>query len=446
MQTVGPFRLRQALGTCQVGGVWSAADGQDNQVTVAVLTATVGRDPGWRNAFAAAANALAQAGRLPLVAADFTAAAPWVAVADGDGSVVAQVFGALGMAYQPLTADPGQWVGPEPPPDEPAQPVMTPAAPPAEPAAQPIVTPPTASAEPPAAPTASAEPPAAPTEPPTAPTEPPAQPAGDPLPSSVTIPPQPLPPEAAQPGGGAPPAAGAAGWPYLPVPPGPPRRRSRHRTALLVGALALGMVVLGGGAGIAFALRPEPGRPEPTPTGGGTPPAPVAATQPGIEPPVDGEWPADWPTFAAQEPVTPITDLASVDFPFELPEGWDCTLVTNTDELVHHTCGLGGDADLIGGDLIVRACPDPCDGDRRVQLRMAVEAWGLQWVRDGGFRSWAETGQVAGEQRYGLVIVGYWRTATEGRLDRQVVFRMTGPVDQADEIRKVANSVRDAID
>lgn len=225
--------------------------------------------------------------------------------------------------------------------------------------------------------------------------------------------------------------------------------RSRRRTWLVVGLVLIGLIVLGGGGGaVAFTLLPDDSKAEPplsaSPSAAVTATAPAAVAQPGVEPPLEGEWPADWPTFEEGE-ATPIANLAGVGFSFEVPEGWSCTPVATTDEVAHYTCGPGGRNDLLGGDLIVRACPDPCDAERRVELRRAEEAWGLQWVRDSGYRSWAETDEIDDEPRYGLVLVGYWRTTPEGRIDRQVVFRMTASVEQADEIRMVGGSVRGAI-
>jgi hypothetical protein len=464
MQTVGPYRLLQALGTCQVGGVWSATDALNNQVTVAVLSANAGRDPGWRSAFAAAANGLVQAGRLPMVTADYSAVTPWIAVATGDGSVVAQVFVTLGMSYQPLAGEPGV---PEPAPgDEPTQRVADPAVPAEEPTEPVSAAPVSASAAVPPQPTSPPPSWLRPTSPP--PTSPPATSVVPPRPVSPppTVPPQPVsgPPISAAPGYGGPPQPGQGygpgpGMPSPTVPAASPHDpyaagpadagRSRRRTWLLVGAVLVALVVLGGGGGaIALTLRSDGGGTEPPPTaspsGGATATAPAEAAQPGIEPPVDGEWPADWPTFEEGE-ATPVADLAGVGFPFEVPEGWSCTPVTTTEDEAHYACGPGGNGDLVGGDLIVRACADPCDADRRVSMRRAEEAWGLQWVRDSGFRSWAETNEIDGQERYGFVLVGYWRTAPEGRLDRQVVLRMSAPLEQVDDVRQVAGSVRAAI-
>jgi hypothetical protein len=153
------------------------------------------------------------------------------------------------------------------------------------------------------------------------------------------------------------------------------------------------------------------------------------------------------PGFDADEPVNPMTGLIGERSgqTFGVPEGWDCSSVSAQGTFVQYECGPGGDATEVGGDLIIRSCPDPCDERRRDQMRAEIDAFGLQWVRDSGFRSWADDTEIAGEERYGLVIVGYYRTSPEGRLDRQLVLRMTAPIEQMDDIRKIANSVRDAI-
>jgi hypothetical protein len=100
MQTIGPYQLVQALGECPVGGVWSAVDADNNGATVALLTTAAAHDPGWRNAFAATANALAQSGEVPLIAGDYAGPTPWVASAARDGSVLGRVFIALGLEFQ----------------------------------------------------------------------------------------------------------------------------------------------------------------------------------------------------------------------------------------------------------------------------------------------------------------------------------------------------------
>ena len=106
MQTIGPYRLLQALGTCQVGGVWAAVDGSGQRVTMAVLSANAARDPKSRGDFATVANELARRGQVPIIGGDYSGATPWVAANSLDGSVVARVFVAMGAVYHPLITEP----------------------------------------------------------------------------------------------------------------------------------------------------------------------------------------------------------------------------------------------------------------------------------------------------------------------------------------------------
>ncbi|MEV6710226.1 hypothetical protein [Micromonospora wenchangensis] len=167
--------------------------------------------------------------------------------------------------------------------------------------------------------------------------------------------------------------------------------------------------------------------------------------RPGVEPPVGGGWPAGAPTFAGTEPTREITGLAGVDFSFRVPTGWSCTEAGRTSGSAHYRCGVpAADGSIIGGDLVVRQCPRLCTDERRTALRRQEEAWGLQWIRSGEFTTWAETARVDGAPRYGLVYLSYWRSVPEDAIDRQLVLRMTAPLDRADEVRKVAASVREA--
>jgi hypothetical protein len=163
-------------------------------------------------------------------------------------------------------------------------------------------------------------------------------------------------------------------------------------------------------------------------------------SKPGVEPPKRGSWPAQWPKFSSTERTRNMRDLAGVGFAFQVPEKWDCVQRELTSGYVMYACGDGSE---IRGDLIVRRCPQPCNDDRRITMRRSEEAWNLSWIRSGSFATWAESSQVDGTARYGLIYLGYWRSVPEDGLDRQVVFRMTSPVDRADELRKVANSIRD---
>jgi hypothetical protein len=407
MQAIGPYRIVNPLGTCPVGGVWSAVDTANNQVTVAMLSDAAANDAGWRRAFAATATALAQSRQVPLIAADYSGPIPWIASAARDGSVLGQVFQAVGMDYQPVAeasqpaatqpGPPGLWPQPAPDPIQGSD----------EPTHRVAVGPPTSS--------------------------PPWQPPREPAPAGPPPYENPLvrSPQNVSPFGAA--------------PPEPQRRR---RSGLVIGLMVLVIALLVGG-GLAIVVWPEDGEPRTQPSTEPTVQEPTfpPPSQPGVEPPQDGEWPADWPAFGPDEPANRMVGLIGErdGQSFQVPEGWDCPSVAAQGTFAHYTCGPDGDAAEIGGDLIIRFCPDPCDASQRDQMRTEVDAWGLQWVRDLGFRSWAETTEIDGEEQYGLVLVAYYRTTPEGRIDRQLVLRMTAPVDQADEIRKIANSVRDAI-
>jgi hypothetical protein len=372
---------------------------------VAVLNAAAAHDPGWRNAFATTANSLAQSGEVPLIAGDYSGATPWVASAARDGSVLARVFVALGLDYQAVTGPGGAAEssrGDEQrglaagSPQASSDPVS---GAPSE-ATAPIVT--------------SASP---------------YEPLGG---ESASESPHVRSPHTVS--------------PFSVPPAGPPRRRS----GLLVGVVVLvAALLVGGGSLAAVMLWPDDGEPEvqqsPAPTI--QEPTFPPPSQPGIEPPADGEWPADWPTFGSDDPASWMEGMiGELDGQaFQVPAGWECPSVAAEGTFAHYTCGPDGDPAEIGGDLTIRFCPDPCDAERRDQMRTEVEAWGLQWVRDFGFRSWAETTEIDGEERYGLVVVAYYRTTPEGRIDRQLVLRMTAPAEQADAIRKLANSVREAI-
>jgi hypothetical protein len=92
--------------------------------------------------------------------------------------------------------------------------------------------------------------------------------------------------------------------------------------------------------------------------------------------------------------------------------------------------------------VVVRECPQTCDEDRRVAMRKAEEAWGLQWKRGSRTAAFAETNEIDGQPLYGLVIVAYFRSAPDEAVNRQLVFRMTAPVKQADVLRKISRSMR----
>lgn len=417
MGAVDPYTLLALVGSCDIGDVWSAADGSGEHFSVAILHAEVARDQQWREAFAATAHALSQASvdRLPIAHADYTSPTPWVACVAERGAGAAHIFLALGRTYvpAPLTAD------------EPVAAPATPMTDPPEPEA--------------ATPTA---------------TEPQPQPDGSPPARSVSAPPV----EAGL-SWDEPPVEAGPSWPQRPgeaaprqvepagtVAPAPPPRRaaSRFRLALV----ALSALIVGTAAGALLTGTGSTGQPPgPVASSSGAPDLGLAsapASAPGAEPPQGGGWPAKWPKFGGADRRRAMSDLAGVGFSFEVPEGWECTERTRGSGHVAYTCGMpAGGALEIGGDLIVRQCAKPCNEERRTSLRTAEEAWGLRWIRSGPFATWAETTEIDARPRYGLVYVSYWRSVPEDALDRQLVLRMTAPVDRADEVRKVANSVRD---
>ncbi|MFD0742490.1 hypothetical protein ACFQ1L_12125 [Phytohabitans flavus] len=76
MQPGNPYHLIEAVGSCQVGSVWSAIDPQGRSLMVALLDPNVATDQRWREAFQEAANALVQAGEPGYLYADFASGSP----------------------------------------------------------------------------------------------------------------------------------------------------------------------------------------------------------------------------------------------------------------------------------------------------------------------------------------------------------------------------------
>jgi hypothetical protein len=218
-----------------------------------------------------------------------------------------------------------------------------------------------------------------------------------------------------------------------------------------IGILTLLLLLPGAGSAIiAATLRTDGGSRDPVHSSAEATlsPAPFPTpkpSRPGKEPPTDRAWPTEWPTFTATDPTRTI-ERPELGFSFQVPRTWDCTLGSRATDSVRYLCGQSaGGADRANGDLLVRACPTPCDANKRVQLRGFEEAWVAQWIRAGPFATWAETTVIDGAPRYGLVFIQFWRTAAEGPIDREVVFRVTAPRDQADTGRRVVNSIRDAV-
>ncbi|MER7334946.1 MULTISPECIES: hypothetical protein [unclassified Micromonospora] len=445
MQPAGPYRFTHVLGGSPVGKAWAAIDEQGRLVTVAVLDANVAAAPGWREAFVGMTNSLAQAADpLPYAYADFSATAPWVAYSSEVGPGAEKLFRALGVEYTPVPA--------ERPVSGMPQPVSGVAYPVSGVPHQVSGVPQSVSGVP-------HEPWAVQVNPVSG------QPvSASPAPVSAT----PASPAASQ---GVPaPAAGATVQmpvvqprPSTGLPPNdpfaPPERRitpskpRRRRTGLLVGIAALVLVVLAGAGGVFLwsgsddqEAPPVAASPSSSSSTAAPPALPTSPPQsPGIEPPKSGSWPAQWPKFGARDNVRTLTGLEGLAFPVKVPVDWDCTLAGRGEGFVKYNCGTPATgADAIGGELIVRDCEQPCDAKRQTAMRQAEEAWNLQWTRAGENVTFAESSQlqIDGEQRYGLVIVAYWRGGDSGRVDRQLVFRMTSPVDGANRLRRVANYLR----
>ncbi|MCW6008920.1 hypothetical protein K1W54_30910 [Micromonospora sp. CPCC 205371] len=470
MQPDSPYRLIEALGSSQVGSVWSAMDTDNRPLTVAILDASVALDQQWRDAFAAAANGLAQpqAGGPRVLYTDFAAPSPWVACAAGGGLGAEQVFLALGVAYQPVPSD--QASGP-PALDVPAT-TDGAAAPGGAPEAGDDVssesTQPTQKVEigspSPVNPWA-AGPPLPTSGPPHATSAPPA-------PGPVSSPPHPVPmppyvvadamqsapvspyTSSSYPHSGPPyphsgppyPHSAPPVSPAMPAAPPAPARRRFGLVAAVAVILALAVGAAGGTLVGTAISNDKPSAPT-TPDAKAETPLPPLPTpsKPGVEPPTGASWPRQWPQFTSNEPAKEISTLEGVGFGFTVPVSWDCQPVANETGFAHHRCGTGSGATEIGGDVEVRDCPSPCDAERWTAMRQAVEAWGLRWAKSGNFLYWAETTSVDGAPRYGLVFVLFWRSTQEGPLDRELVFRMTAPVNQANELRKVANSMRESL-
>ena len=239
----------------------------------------------------------------------------------------------------------------------------------------------------------------------------------------------------------------------MPTPPPPPRRH----TARWLGIIALVVVVLAGVVGVfGWPGLFGHGTPQGSPTHGASvapstlPSALPAASplHPGLEPPKDGAWPAQWPKLADTDRVQTLAGLGGLGFTLKVPIGWQCVPGGRAKGYAKYDCGAPpGTSPQVGGEVIVRDCPNSCPSDVQTTMRMAEEAWGLQWTRGGQFSCYAEsmTLQVDGAQRYGLVVVGYWRGGVGGSINRQVVVRMTGPPDKAGQLRRVVNFIRDTL-
>ncbi|BCJ45204.1 hypothetical protein GCM10010168_70050 [Actinoplanes ianthinogenes] len=439
MSTAGPNRLDRRLSTCEVGDVWSGADAQGRPMTVAQLNELASADDRWRSAFRAASEALgaAEDDGLPIAGSDHDAERPWVACPEVPGSGgAAEIFTVLGQQLRPAFAgETALSVRTEPdPPTVPFQPVTPGSVAAAQPTAthpvpiQPVATHPVA-AHPVSAQPISGHPV-----------------SGRPLSGRPTSgPPTSGLPSFGNPISVVPISGGSPAYRQSGVGPRPDRLLLLivALVSLLVGAAIGAAVVTVGSDG--DKASPQPSSAPVTYTDAqlllpATPPA-----RPGLDPAPDGTWPDDWPKFPWGKPeVQDVTGLPGLGFDFRMPTGWTCELAEKAEAAVHYRCGLWEGTTLTaGGDLTVRTCVAVCDDTARTALRQREEAWGLRWTSGTSLRSWADTAELDGQAVYGLVYVGFWRTVPEGVLDREVVLRMTAPVAAADDVKKVADSIRD---
>ncbi|WBB70643.1 hypothetical protein [Micromonospora sp. WMMD812] len=435
------------LGSCQVGKAWAAVDGQGRFATVAVLDGVAASDQRWREAFANAANALADAeDGHAFASADFSAAHPWVAYPAAEGDAPRRLFQSLGLDYQPVPDTPVSA-----PPTSAAPAVSAPpvsgapnqvSGPP-----QPVSGAPELVSEMPQLPWAvhatpvSGQPVSPSPQPVSAAPTSPATPAAE-APAPVPAPRSPV----AQ-------TNTAASFqdpfatPTRRIKPSEPRR---SRTGLWVGVAALVLVLVAGGGVAVWAVSGnDTETPQSAPTTSTLPPAlPTTPPQsPGLEPPKAGSWPTQWPRFNERDTVRTLTELDGLGFPVKVPTTWQCTLAGRTEGFVKYQCGTAATGNqAVGGEVIVRDCPQPCNDQWQNAMRGVEEAWGAQWIRSGQYASYAEQIiEIDGQQRHGLVVVAYFRSGESGALDRQVVIRMTSPVPEAYQLRRFASYIRDVV-
>ncbi|MFC3504749.1 hypothetical protein ACFOOK_27800 [Micromonospora krabiensis] len=430
------------LGACQVGKAWAAVDGQGRFATVAVLDGVAASDQRWRDAFANAVNALAQAdGGHTFAASDFSAAHPWVAYTAEQGHAPQRLFQSLGLDYQPVPDLP---ISAPPVSGTPAS--ATPVS--ATPVSGPSVSSPPVSG----APELVSEMPQLPWA---------VQQATPVSGQPVSPSPQPVSGSPSSPDAGTPvpsprPPVGQTGAAFQ-DPFATPTRRikpsepQRSRTGLRVGLIALVLVlVVGGGVAVWALSGNDDGTPDGAPTASAALPPPIPTTppqSPGIEPPKAGAWPTQWPRFNERDTVRTLTDLDGLGFPVKVPTTWQCTLVGRTEGFVKYQCGAAATGQqAVGGEVIVRDCPQPCTDQWQNAMRGVEEAWGAQWIRSGQYASYAEQIiEIDGQQRHGLVVVAYFRSGESGAIDRQLVIRMTSPVPEAYQLRRFASYIRDVV-
>ncbi|MEU5941263.1 hypothetical protein ABZ807_19210 [Micromonospora sp. NPDC047548] len=401
-------------------------------MTVAVLDAAVATDQHWRKAFASTANALKRRdGGSSFLHADFSAPAPWVTYAADSGPRAEQVFVALGMEYHP-TSSPAQ-----------AQPTDLSTLNP--PWAKLAIGEPTQALPISASGTSgnggqnSADAIEGPPED-LQPTSGAGGPVSAPV-SPVSVPPSSAPDTPV-------PWLKPYSTSYPPLTPAVPERP--RRTGLRVGIAVAVVVALGAVVGI-FAWQSVGG----APNAAGSSPSPSAAVSsspepiafpvgvprsPGVEPPKPGSWPIE-PQFGDADRVKEESP-AGLGFTFKVPDSWACDARQRGPGFARYLCGISRPGvPEVGGEIIVRNCPKPCGEEVQAAYRRAEEVWGLQWVQAGN-ATFAEAPQVSGKDRYGLVVIGWWRSSPDGVIDRQIVIRMTATGAHVSEVRKVANGIR----
>ncbi|NBE81722.1 hypothetical protein [Micromonospora rubida] len=271
MQPEGAYKFTEAVGACQVGRAWSAVDGQGRPALVVVLDGVAAADQRWREAFANVANTLAQtADGHRYLAADFSAAHPWVAYPPTEAGAPQRLFQTLGMDYRPVAGG-----STPPPPPQPMSPQPISAQPmSAQPMSAQPVSPQPISAQP--------QPTSAPPQPvsvPPQPTSGPPQLPWVPQPWAVTPQPvsgAPLSP-AAEPTPGSSPPYDTFSAPGRRIAPVDPPRRSR--TGLWAAMVVLAAVVAGGaGVFVGTTLDDDGAAPGPGPSASPTV-APFEANQ-----------------------------------------------------------------------------------------------------------------------------------------------------------------------
>ncbi|GAA5185128.1 hypothetical protein GCM10023322_28170 [Rugosimonospora acidiphila] len=233
----------------------------------------------------------------------------------------------------------------------------------------------------------------------------------------------------------------------VPTPP------SRRRTGLWIGIAAAIVVLLAGGGVVIWQGLGGPSKPAavastPPSVPGSAPLSTPAPVHPGQEPPVQAKWPVSWPKFQTTDRLRTYTGLDGLGFTVKVPLTWQCTPGGRAADYAEYECGISPGTDTqLGGDLVVRDCPKPCDAKVQTAMRKAEEAWSLQWQQVSPNATYAESSslQVDGATRYGLVLVAYFRSGTDGDVDRQVVLRMTAPPSGAGQVRRVANYLHDTL-